>query len=58
MLVLRVKAGEMPWRAGSEARRHDRKAVRIDYEATLGAQALRTKQILVMADEVVEAQSF
>lgn len=60
MLVLHVKAGGMPLRAGSEARRHDRKAVRIDCEAvgaTLGAQASRKKQILAVAGEAVEAQS-
>ena len=60
MLVLHVKAGGMPLRAGSEARQHDRKATRIDCEAagaTLGAQALWKKQILAVADEAVEVQS-
>ena len=60
MLVLHVKVGEMSLRAGSEAREHDRKAVRTDCEAlgaTLGAQALRKKQILAVAGEAVEAQS-
>ena len=60
MLVLHAKAGGMPLRAGSEARQHDRKVIRIDCEtvgATLGAQALRKKQILAVAGEAVEDQS-